>query len=77
MGPGSWLTIRPYLAPLALLAALAAFSWRRRAVPGARPFAAACLLASQRPRREPQQQQPDELQQPPECPRAPRPPGSQ
>ena len=37
--------IWPYLLTAALLAVLTGFSWRRRAVPGARPFAAACLLA--------------------------------
>jgi signal transduction histidine kinase len=46
MNPGSWAALWPYLATLALLVALAAFGWRRRAVPGARPFAAACLFAS-------------------------------
>jgi len=35
----------PLLLTAGLLAALAVSSWRRRAVPGARPFAAACLLA--------------------------------
>jgi PAS domain S-box-containing protein len=37
--------IWPYLLTAGLLAALAAFSWRRRAIPGARPLAAAYLLA--------------------------------
>ncbi len=37
--------IWPYLLTALLLVALAIFSWRRRAVPGARPFAAACLFA--------------------------------
>jgi len=39
--PAMW----PLLLTAGLLAALAVSSWRRRAVPGARPFAAACLLA--------------------------------
>jgi hypothetical protein len=39
--PGIW----PSLLTVLLLVALAIFSWRRRAVPGARPFAAACLFA--------------------------------
>jgi signal transduction histidine kinase len=37
--------IWPDLLTAALLATLVAFSWRRRTVPGARPFAAACLFA--------------------------------
>ena len=37
--------IWPSLLTVLLLTALASFSWRRRAVPGARPFAAACLFA--------------------------------
>jgi hypothetical protein len=37
--------IWPYLLTAGLLAALAAFGWRRRTIPGAGPFAAACLLA--------------------------------
>ena len=39
------LQIWPYLLTVALLFALAAFSWRRRTVPGALPFAVACLFA--------------------------------
>ena len=39
------LQIWPYLLTAALLFALAAFSWRRRTVPGALPFAVACLFA--------------------------------
>lgn len=39
-------TIWPYLAAGALLAALAAYSWRRRSVPGARYFTMACLFAT-------------------------------
>jgi len=39
--PQIWL----YLLTVLLLAVMAVFSWRRRAVPGARPFAVACLFA--------------------------------
>jgi signal transduction histidine kinase len=39
--PAIW----PLLLTAGLLAALAVFAWRRRAVPGARPFAAGCLFA--------------------------------
>jgi len=36
--------IWPFLLTAGLLVALAIFGWRRRTIPGARPFAAACLL---------------------------------
>jgi signal transduction histidine kinase len=39
--PAIW----PLLLTAGLLAVLAVFAWHRRAVPGARPFAAACLFA--------------------------------
>jgi len=45
MNPGSLTTIWPYLAAIALLAALALHSGRRGSVPGARYFAVACLFA--------------------------------
>jgi len=44
--PGNMGTLWFYLAAMSLLAALAAYSWRRRSVPGARYFAVACLFAS-------------------------------
>jgi PAS domain S-box-containing protein len=44
MSPGSLATIWPYLATLAMLAALAWFVWRRGNVPGAHALIAACLF---------------------------------
>lgn len=38
-------TLWPYLATMGLLAALSWFAWRRRSVPGARPFVVACLAS--------------------------------
>lgn len=38
-------TLWPYLATMGLLAALSWFAWRRRSVPGARPFVVACMAS--------------------------------
>lgn len=39
-------SVWPYLATMALLAALAGLAWSRRNVPGARPFAVAGLFSA-------------------------------